>query len=239
MWLKCEIFNENYFRNSRNLTMKEKWNYLLYLLWFSFLIVSAIHMFGQGFLLSRKTLNDISECLPLNAFDCEGRKVNTNKTHVSCSEEVKIRKILLKSSAPMICLQNRNKVVFLLVDALRYDFTEYNDTNTDAMPYQNKLPIINSVLKSSPKSSRLFRFMADPPTTTLQRLKALMTGSLPTFIDASSNFAAMELQEDNIIDQVKYSSFILVIYLSKLPLTIIQNVYITKKVVYKISKLLL
>ena len=34
------------------------------------------------------------------------------------------------------------------------------------------------------------RFLADPPTTTMQRLKGLTTGSLPTFIDVSANFAS-------------------------------------------------
>ncbi|GBP08459.1 GPI ethanolamine phosphate transferase 3 [Eumeta japonica] len=58
------------------------------------------------------------------------------------------------------------------------------------------------MLETWPERTRLYRFMADPPTTTIQRVKTLVTGSLPTFIDASSNFATMELQEDNIIDQV-------------------------------------
>jgi len=38
---------------------------------------------------------------------------------------------------------------------------------------------------------------ADAPTTTLQRLKGLTTGSLPTFIDAGSNFASSSIDEDN------------------------------------------
>lgn len=46
------------------------------------------------------------------------------------------------------------------------------------------------------------RFMADAPTTTLQRLKGITTGSLPTFIDVGSNFATPEINEDNIIDQL-------------------------------------
>jgi GPI ethanolamine phosphate transferase 3 subunit O len=45
-------------------------------------------------------------------------------------------------------------------------------------------------------------FVADPPTTTLQRLKGMTTGSLPTFIDIGSNFASPEINEDNIIDQI-------------------------------------
>ena len=50
---------------------------------------------------------------------------------------------------------------------------------------------------------RLFEFLADPPTTTMQRLKGLTTGSLPTFIDLSSNFGSYAITEDNIIEQVK------------------------------------
>ena len=36
----------------------------------------------------------------------------------------------------------------------------------------------------------------------LIRLKGLTTGSIPTFIDISSNFASYEIDEDNIIDQM-------------------------------------
>ena len=50
--------------------------------------------------------------------------------------------------------------------------------------------------------SLLFRFVADPPTTTMQRLKGLTTGSLPTFVDAGSNFAAAAIGEDNIVYQM-------------------------------------
>lgn len=52
------------------------------------------------------------------------------------------------------------------------------------------------------ENTRLMKFVADPPTTTLQRLKGLTTGSLPTFIDMGSNFATPEINEDNIIDQI-------------------------------------
>lgn len=36
----------------------------------------------------------------------------------------------------------------------------------------------------------------------MQRLKALTTGSLPTFIDAGSNFASYAIVEDNLIKQL-------------------------------------
>ena len=60
-------------------------------------------------------------------------------------------------------------------------------------------------LHKHPNQSALYRFVADPPTTTMQRLKALVTGSLPTFIDAGANFGAPELTAnvDNIVDQLR------------------------------------
>ncbi|XP_063367059.1 uncharacterized protein LOC134655521 [Cydia amplana] len=180
--------------------MKEKWNFILYLLWFSYLIMSAVLMFGQGFLLSRKTLSDVTECVPLSGIGCDGRETNTSQ--VSCSENEKIRRILSNPGAPIVCAGERNRVMFVLVDALRYDFTDFDEGLVKPLPYQNRLPVIRRTLERWPDRARLFRFMADPPTTTLQRIKALITGSLPTFIDVSSNFAAVEMQEDNTIDQL-------------------------------------
>lgn len=182
--------------------MKEKWNFVLYLVWFAYLVLSAVLMFGHGFLLSRKTLCDVTECVPLDRFGCDGRENSTVESH--CTEDEKIRRILSVPGGPLACVPHRSRVVFLLVDALRYDFTEYDGSIKNPLPYQNRLPIMREMLDRWPENARLYRFMADPPTTTLQRVKALATGSLPTFIDASTNFAAIELQEDNIIDQVKF-----------------------------------
>lgn len=182
--------------------MKERWNYILYLIWFSYLVLSAVLLFGHGFLLSRKTLSDVTECVPLHKFDCNGKEKNDLTVKDNCYDDVKIRRILSMPGNPLACVPIMNRVVFLLVDALRYDFTEYDSSLVNPLAYQNRIPVMRRTLDKWPDRTRLFRFMADPPTTTLQRVKALVTGSLPTFIDVSSNFAAMELQEDNVIDQV-------------------------------------
>ncbi|XP_059614511.1 GPI ethanolamine phosphate transferase 3 [Phlebotomus argentipes] len=70
------------------------------------------------------------------------------------------------------------------------------------LAYQNRMPIFSEILNAHPRRSRMMKFLADPPTTTLQRLKGMTTGSLPTFIDIGSNFASPEINEDNIIDQI-------------------------------------
>lgn len=88
-----------------------------------------------------------------------------------------------------------DKTIFLVIDALRFDFVipvEGSDKH-----YHNNFPILYDLAQSNPKKSTLLKFIADPPTTTLQRLKGLTTGSLPTFIDAGSNFDGDEIDEDN------------------------------------------
>ena len=71
--------------------------------------------------------------------------------------------------------------------------------------YLNKLPVIHSLLQDKPDNTLVFQFVADPPTTTLQRLKALTTGTLPTIIDAGSNFGSSALKEDNWLSQFESS----------------------------------
>jgi predicted AlkP superfamily pyrophosphatase or phosphodiesterase len=57
-------------------------------------------------------------------------------------------------------------------------------------------------MREQPANSALFPFIADAPTTTFQRIKALVTGSVPAFIEAGENFGGTEISEDNIVDQL-------------------------------------
>ena len=96
------------------------------------------------------------------------------------------------------------KAVVVVIDALRYDFTVPQVTaNADEPYYHNKLSVLYETAARNPKHALLRPFIADPPTTTLQRLKGLTTGTLPTFIDAGSNFAGTAIDEDNLLYQLK------------------------------------
>lgn len=94
------------------------------------------------------------------------------------------------------------KAIVVLIDALRFDFMPRLSPRTSDQYYTNRLPVIQELMDDKPESSLLFQFRADPPTTTMQRLKALMTGSLPTFIDAGSNFASSEISEDHLLKHI-------------------------------------
>lgn len=104
-----------------------------------------------------------------------------------------------------------DRAVIVLIDALRYDFTvpthnlSHVDSENKSKAYHNALPFLYETALTQPQNAFLLPFIADPPTTTFQRLKGLTTGTLPTYIDAGSNFAGAAIEEDNLLFQLKDS----------------------------------
>eukprot|EP00236_Picocystis_salinarum_P005136 CAMPEP_0113932350 /NCGR_PEP_ID=MMETSP1159-20121227/7066_1 /TAXON_ID=88271 /ORGANISM="Picocystis salinarum" /LENGTH=658 /DNA_ID=CAMNT_0000933453 /DNA_START=1544 /DNA_END=3519 /DNA_ORIENTATION=+ /assembly_acc=CAM_ASM_000767 len=94
------------------------------------------------------------------------------------------------------------KVVLVVIDAFRFDFLVGEANNSREALFKGRMPKTQALLEKS-RSCKLFKFLADAPTTTMQRLKALTTGGLPTFIDFSQSFSAPAIQEDNIIQQLQ------------------------------------
>ncbi|KAK9813701.1 hypothetical protein WJX73_004100 [Symbiochloris irregularis] len=66
----------------------------------------------------------------------------------------------------------------------------------------HRLPTVTR-LAAEGSAAWLAPFVADPPTATMQRLKALVTGGLPTFIDIGQSFSAAAVIEDSLIQQFK------------------------------------
>ena len=94
------------------------------------------------------------------------------------------------------------KAVVWIIDALRYDMLAPVNAS-EADPYlHNHLTAPREATDT--RRAFLAHFLADAPTTTLQRLKGLTTGSLPTFIEAGANFGgAGKVEEDNWISQFR------------------------------------
>ncbi|XP_076760282.1 phosphatidylinositol glycan anchor biosynthesis class O isoform X2 [Xylocopa sonorina] len=165
--------------------MSKLWNYLIFHGWMSYLMTAGLLIFTSGFLLNRVARPERAECKYCTDSDCN------------------IKQLLQKPDvAAITCFERKTRIVLLVVDALKYDFAHWHSDNSSISPYyHNKLPIIHELLQNQPMNSRLYKFIADPPTTTMQRLKGITTGSLPTFIDIGSNFASESINEDNIVDQ--------------------------------------
>ncbi|NWZ30721.1 PIGO transferase, partial [Asarcornis scutulata] len=160
----------------------QRWPVLLFLAWVCFLFFAGIGLFMSGFLLTRIELANSS----------------------SCSDPLVPPPWDEQSLPPGSCWLPRRfrKAVLVIIDALRFEFARFNPAKVSPLPYENKLGFLHRLASSQPRHARLYRFRADPPTATMQRIKGLTTGSLPTFIDVGSNFATYAIQEDNLLAQL-------------------------------------
>ncbi|XP_053909470.1 GPI ethanolamine phosphate transferase 2 isoform X2 [Cuculus canorus] len=95
------------------------------------------------------------------------------------------------------------KVVIVLIDALRDDFV-FGSKGKQFMPYTTEI-----VEKGTSYS---FIAEAKPPTVTMPRIKALMTGSIPGFIDVIVNLNSPALLDDNLIWQAKTAGKRIIFY---------------------------
>lgn len=141
-----------------------------------------MYLFTKGFLLTRLVLDEKSECAssPIKTQHYDGKSFEDGCWHPKTFD----------------------KAVIIIIDALRYDFTVPFYDKTPQL-FHNALTILHETSVETPQNAFLLPFIADPPTTTLQRLKGLTTGTLPTFVDAGSNFAGTAIEEDNILAQMR------------------------------------
>lgn len=160
---------------------------LFFLTWVSFIFYAGIALFTSGFLLTRLELTN----------------------HSSCGDPPGPGSLPWGSQAETggCWMASRfARVVLVLIDALRFDFAQPQHSRVPgappvSLPFLGKLSTLQRILEIQPHHARLYQSKADPPTTTMQRLKALTTGSLPTFVDAGNNFASYAIVEDNLIKQ--------------------------------------
>ncbi|KAG6513014.1 hypothetical protein ZIOFF_031160 [Zingiber officinale] len=95
-----------------------------------------------------------------------------------------------------------DRLVIIVLDALRFDFVAPSTFFKDKKPWMDKLRVLQKLASEEGLSARIFKAIADPPTTSLQRLKGLTTGGLPTFIDVGNSFGAPAIVEDNLMHQL-------------------------------------
>ncbi|KAG2234869.1 hypothetical protein BDF21DRAFT_428965 [Thamnidium elegans] len=146
--------------------------------------VFGLYLFLKGFLLTRQT------------FPLQGRSYDSWDRFPVHQTPLQQVPTVIEPKQPF------KRTVVILIDALRFDFVLDIENATNPY-YLNQFPVLQQLQRTQPQSSLLFQFRADPPTTTMQRVKGIMTGSLPTFIDAGANFASSAVGEDHLLNHIK------------------------------------
>ncbi|XP_060169924.1 uncharacterized protein LOC132600639 [Lycium barbarum] len=147
----------------------------------------AILVFTRGFLLTRTELSQYSHCSDILQSPClspsqDDQMVNHSK---GCWTKPAV-----------------DRIVIIVLDALRYDFVAPSTFFEEKKPWMDRLQVLHKLASQPGSFAKIFKAIADPPTTSLQRLKGLTTGGLPTFIDVGNSFGAPAIIEDNLIYQM-------------------------------------
>ncbi|XP_065565064.1 GPI ethanolamine phosphate transferase 2-like isoform X2 [Artemia franciscana] len=90
--------------------------------------------------------------------------------------------------------KDHQKLVLVVVDALQRDFVlETNDIHV-----KKDWPFLRSLFTN--RKACIFEGIADSPTVTMPRIKAMVSGTVPNFVDILYNLQSEEYFEDNLID---------------------------------------
>ncbi|XP_051156691.1 GPI ethanolamine phosphate transferase 2 [Leptopilina boulardi] len=95
------------------------------------------------------------------------------------------------------------KIVIMVIDALRWNFVA-EKTMKDSMP------ILQSLIEN--KMSCLLQGKVNPPTVTMPRIKAVTSGTVPSFIDVALNLGGNAVIGDSILKQAKNHGHKLIFY---------------------------
>jgi len=151
------------------------------LAWTMALAAMAVAVFVQGFLLTRVELPEFSACGD------------------ALQEGWPVGELADGGGSGCWGPPAYERVVLVVVDALRYDMVVPPPGGA------SKMPRLLAIHQKASDASHLARFVADPPTTTMQRLKGIFTGSLPTFLDVGNAFSATHVTEDSLFRQLSAS----------------------------------
>ena len=122
-----------------------------------------------------------------------------------------------------------DQVILVLIDAMRPDFVlsglrpfartggqcdVHGDVSLAAIEAGQRytgptLHYMEASLRAEDDASVGYFLVADAPTTTAQRIKAIATGTMPAFLEAGSNFNSEAIELDSIVGQLNGSAVLL------------------------------
>lgn len=104
----------------------------------------------------------------------------------------------------------KRKVILLLADALREDFVEFDtnmhrylDLNRHGAYNGKRLNLFRDMKRMYPERTLFYPFKSEMPTVTTVRVRGMLSGSISTFFETTSEFGANKVTWDNVLHQLK------------------------------------
>lgn len=172
-------------------------------------VLIGLYKFSTSFFLAKKSITQSSKCDPDSSWDLLHNvlKIPDEKIDYLRSNGIISKFVDLKDKDGSLfsngCWMDRrvDAMSVIVVDALRFDFASEHLPQSIGSRLRSELRSDRNLTQPLMGHSQLFRFVADPPTVTMQRLKGLTTGGLPTFADISFSFGGANIDEDSWVQQ--------------------------------------
>ncbi|XP_042401575.1 GPI ethanolamine phosphate transferase 2-like isoform X1 [Zingiber officinale] len=94
-----------------------------------------------------------------------------------------------------------DRLVLMVIDGLPAEFVLGRDNKPPTKTMMEAMPYTQSLLSAG--KARAYHAKAEPPTVTMPRLKAMVSGAVGGFLDVAFNFNTQALLDDNLLDQFK------------------------------------
>ncbi|CAN6441121.1 unnamed protein product [Victoria cruziana] len=156
--------------------MKEKSGFIWPLFYVLFLHIVAFYFFTRGFLLTRTELSFVSSCSDAAGAPCQHDCLGLHMKSDFPNEDVEIADSLLVKKQKCWTRPAVDRLVIIVLDALRFDFVAPSTFFEDKKLWMDKLKVLQKLASDKEYSARIFKAIADPPTTSLQRLKLAANG---------------------------------------------------------------
>ena len=110
--------------------------------------------------------------------------------------------ILFEKNVTTTALKDKkliDKLVLFVADGARPNFLFGNNS------YKQWQPFFNTLLTQESNHTSCTKMKVDPPTSTTQGIKTLLTGGMPSFIEIGQAFFSEELSSDHFLKQANRS----------------------------------
>ena len=162
----------------KQIRVQETFKLILIILWLASIFSFGLILFTKGFFLTRIELSNHTDSTKrISPFGKYWSEEFLKKRFREGNQEIST---MTYNDVPW---KSFEKAILLIIDGLRYDFVSKTTSDTETYIYENNMLFLQQLIENEKKRARLFKFIADPPTTTMQRLKALTTGKLRTCVN--------------------------------------------------------
>jgi len=98
--------------------------------------------------------------------------------------------------------ERKSKVIMLVIDGLRYDYLFKDDEIPQKELYKlEKFRLFHELFENSPENIVVCKTFADTPTSTVQKIPSIVTGTMAPKVNVIMAFGAVPIKEDNLLRQ--------------------------------------